>query len=142
MGPVLQSRDLLEANDDLGRTHGKRLPGAYEDRHAGPAPAVDPEPDRDERLRVRSGLDSLDLPVALVLPSYDVCRIERRHRTEHVEAVPRDGTVVSAGRLHHHEREHLQEVVLNDVSKRADAVVERTPTVDAEVLRHRDLDRV
>ena len=54
----------------------------------------------------------------------------------------RDGVVVAGRRLHRHEREHLQEVVLDDVAECADPVVERPAALDPEVLGHRDLDRV
>ena len=46
------------------------------------------------------------------------------------------------GRLHRDERQDLQQVVLHDVAQRADRVVERAPVLDAEVLGHRDLDRL
>ena len=54
----------------------------------------------------------------------------------------RDRIVVAAGWLHRHEREHLQEVVLDDVTERADAVVKRAAPIDAEVFGHGHLDRV
>ena len=42
-------------------------------------------------------------------------------------------------RLHRDQREHLEQVVLDDVAQRADRVVEAAAVLDAEVLGHRDL---
>ena len=44
------------------------------------------------------------------------------------------------GRLHREQRDHLEEVVLHDVSEAADLLVERAATLHAEVLGHGDLD--
>jgi hypothetical protein len=44
--------------------------------------------------------------------------------------------------VHRRQREHLQEVVLEDVAQRSRLLVERPAVLDAEVLRHGDLHMV
>ena len=84
---------------------------------------------------------TLDLAIAGVLAAHRLARIDARHRTEDVLASTRNRVVVTGRRLHRDECEHLQKVVLDDVAYRADRVVKRAAILDAEVLRHRDLDR-
>ena len=48
--------------------------------------------------------------------------------------------VAPGRRLHRRGRDHLHQVVDDDVAQRADRVVEVAAVLDAEVLRHRDLD--
>src|SRR4029077_2499899 len=45
-------------------------------------------------------------------------------------------------RLHRNEREHLEQMVLDHVAEATDLVIEPAPPLDAEALRHRDLDRL
>ena len=62
------------------------------------------------------------------------------HRLEEVELLVADRVlVVAAGRLHRDQRQHLQQVVLDDVAQSADGVVETAAVLDAEVLGHRHL---
>ena len=49
------------------------------------------------------------------------------------------GVARAGRRLHRHQRQHLEQVVLEDVAQRADRVVEPAPPLDAEVLAHRQL---
>ena len=61
------------------------------------------------------------------------------------ERGPRIADVVGLmrlGLLHRDEREHLQQVVLPDVAQRADAVVERSALLGADLLEQRDVDRL
>ena len=48
--------------------------------------------------------------------------------------------MMSDGRVHGEQRDDLQEMVLHDVSDRADLFVEASATLDAERLSHRHLD--
>ena len=78
--------------------------------------------------------------VAVVLAAHVVRRIGRRHRAEQRELrVLQRFRVVAGRRLHRGERDHLHEVVDDDVAQRADGVVEVPAVLDAEVLGHRDL---
>ena len=140
-----EPRRALEDDPDLGRLDRHRLAGADEERHAGPAPVVDLEPQGDEGLGLRVGRDALDLAVAAVLAADVAARVGRGHRPEEVGLAVADRVGVGGarrGRLHRDQREHLQEVVLDHVAQRADRVVEAAAVLDPEVLGHRDLDRV
>ena len=77
-----------------------------------------------------------------VLAPHGVRRVHGGHCAKHVQSVTRDRVVVAGRGLHGHEREHLQEVVLDHVPQCPDAVEERPTPFDPEVFRHRDLDRV
>ena len=71
-GPVARTDEphpgrVLEHQPQLGLRHRQPLAGADEERDARPAPVVDLEPERGERLGVRVGCDSGDLAVAGVL---------------------------------------------------------------------------
>ena len=59
---------------------GRALPGADEDRDSRPAPVLDLEPERGERLRVGVRGDTLDVAIALVLATDRPDRVGRRHR--------------------------------------------------------------
>ena len=119
------------------------LARADEDRDARPAPALDLEPQRDEGLRVGVRLHALDRAVARVLAADRVAR-DRPTASTRKTSSRRLGIASSPpdGRLHRGDREHLEQVVLDDVADRAHAVVERAAPLDAEVLGERDLDRV
>ena len=118
------------------------LPAANEERDVRPAPVVDLQAHRDERLSGRVGRDTRHGEVPVVLPPNDVRRVDVRHRDEHVALAVGDGVHrVPRGRLHRDHAQHLHQVVLHDVAHRADLVVERATIGDVEVLGHRDLDR-
>ena len=62
---------------------------------------------------------------------------------KHLDLVVADHLrVPQRGRFHRRERHHLDEVVLDHVAQRADAVVVARTALDAERLRHGDLDLV
>ena len=74
------------------------------------------------------------------MPAHVARRIRGVHRPEDGELGVLQGLGVAAGgRLHRRRREHLHQVVDDDVSQRADRVVEVPPVLDAEALGHRDL---
>ena len=77
--------------------------------------------------------------VAVVLPAHVVRRVGGGHGREHrVEGVLERAR--ARRRLHRRGADHLHEVVDDHVAHRADRVVEVPAVLDAEVLRHRDLD--
>ena len=139
--PEAEPRRMLEHDADLGLGHREALAGADEERHARPAPVLDLEPQRRVRLGRRVGGDAVDPEVALVLPADVVRGVRLQHRAEqrHLRVLDRRG-VAAGRRLHRRDRHHLHQMVDDDVAQRADGVVEVAPILDAEVLRHRDLD--
>ncbi len=69
--------------------------------------------------------------------------LREAHRLQHLELLGEQRLGVEGdGFLHGGERHQLQEVVLDDVTGGADAVVVTGPAADADVLGHRDLDVV
>ena len=91
---------------------------------------------------VESGRDALDRVVSLVLAAHVMRRVRGRHRSEDVETTIGQGFRPPRERLHRNEREHLEQMVLDHVAEAPDLVIEPAPTLDAEALRHRDLDRL
>ena len=79
-----------------------------------------------------------------VLPAHRVgLGIDAAHRLQHLDLVVADHLrVPQRGRLHRRERHHLDEVVLDHVAQRADAVVVARPAFDTERLGDGDLDLV
>ena len=78
-----------------------------------------------------------------VLAAHDVGRPQRPARHERLAAlVAHRLGVERRGRLHRHEAQHLQHVVLDDVAQRAGLLVEAAAPLDADRLGHRDLDVV
>ena len=89
--------------------------------------------------RVRS--DAVDVEVAVVLAADVVRRVGGGDRAEERDLrVLERLRVTAGGRLHRGRADDLHEVVDDDVAQRADRVVEVAAVLDAEVLRHRDLD--
>ena len=126
----------LEPDDGLGRRDRQRLPGADQDRYR-PAPALDLEARCDERLRVRARRDALDVEVAPYWPR-TACVGSASGIARKTSARRRGIASWSPRRLHRDQREHLQQVVLEDIADRADPVVERaapsTPKSSAIVI--------
>ena len=140
LGEEPEPRRPAEDQARLGLGRGEALAGADEERHAGPAPVLDVQAQRGVGLRLRVRRDAVDRAVALVLTAHVVGRIggaggaqDGRDRVlERARVGPRR-------RLHRDRRDHLHQVVDDDVAQRADRVVEVPAGVDAEVLGHRDL---
>ena len=122
---------------------GSRLPVRMKNGTPGPAPVLDVEPERGVRLGGGAGGDTLDVLVAVVLTADVVGRVGLDDRAEQRDLRLLDGGQVAARRrLHRRGGDDLHEVVDHDVAQRTDRVVEAAAVVDAEVLRHRDLDAV
>jgi hypothetical protein len=149
------SRRSRLAQDDrhLRRPVGQALARAQEERNSLPACVVDPGAQRHERLDGRGGCDPVLVPVAghlvsfddacCVLPSHELVRGERSHGSEYLRLAVADvlrGERV--GRLHRHESEHLEQVVLDHVAQRAGLLVVPGPLLDAGGFGDRDLDVV
>ena len=124
----------------LRRLH--RLAGSDQERDAGPTPVVDAEAQGGERLGVGSGPHAVFLRVPLVLPADVLRRIGVGDRTEHVEAAILHRGRAARRRLHRHQGQYLQQVVLDDIAQGAHLVVEGAPTLDVDRLRERDLHRL
>src|SRR5439155_10431505 len=129
-----------ERHQHLGGGGREALARPDEERDAVPAPRLDVEPDRRERLHRRVRRDALLLPVTAELPADEVLWAERRDHPEDLHLLVADRLVIRRGRrLHGEEADHLQAAVLADVADRAGLPVEAAAALDAEALRHRDL---
>ena len=148
-----QVRRLLEHDGDLGDPLAEPLAGAQVERHPGPAAGVDVEPHRGVRLgasspgRRRPRRGSRRPPRRPASPAAywprDGAGGEvggQPHRREHLLLLEPQALRVEGDRLLHRGEGHeLQEVVLDDVARGADAVVVAGPAADADVLGHGDL---
>ena len=110
------------------------FPRADVERHAGPAPVVDVELEREVRLDVALGRDALLLPVAGNLDPADLAAcvsppnddapelggIEWPDRPQRLHLLVADRVGVERSRwFHRRQRQHLEEVVLEDVAQRS-----------------------
>ena len=138
-----EARGAPEHEPQLGLGDRQPLPGADVERHAVPAPVVDLERQGGVGLRRGVGRDALDVEVAVVLPAHVARGIGGRHRPEdRGHRVLQRPRVAARRRLHRGRADDLHQVVDDDVAQRADRVVEVTAILDAEVLGHRDPDRL
>ena len=145
---------LAQDDRDLGRAVGQALARAQEERDALPARVVDPGAHaprtsrRSSRGATRSssrypGTSCPSTTPADVLAPDELVRGERAHGLEQLRLAVADvlrGERV--GRLHRHEREHLEQVVLDHVAQRAGLLVVAAAPLDAGGLGDRDLDVV
>ena len=143
----------LEDHGDLGDAPAEALAGAQVERHARPAARVDLERDRGVGLGRRLGVH----PVLFEEAERPSRRPATRRRTgrarssgarsfgqrdgrEHLLLLGAEVLRVEGDRLlHGGERQQLQQVVLDDVARGADAVVVAGAAADADVFGHRDL---
>ena len=131
----------LHLDEDLGRGHRQALAGPQVERHAAPAPGVDAQAQRRERLHRGRGSDTLHRPVAAVLAAHDVARRDRADGVEHLELLVADRFRRGPRwRLHGEEAHDLEEVVLDDIADRPRPVVERPARRHIERLGHVHLD--
>src|SRR3954463_1287268 len=130
----------LQLYQDLRRGDGHPLAGSDVERHAGPTPRLDLEAERDERLDPGVRRHALRLAIPVVLAADDVVRPQRPDGLEQPHPLRQEHVAVESARwLHRDEGEDLQQVVLHDIARRADRVVEPATVADAEILGHRDL---
>ncbi len=136
-----QPGGLLELDHHLGGRRRQALPGSHVERHAGPTPRLDRQAEGGERLHVGIGGDALLLAIAPVLAPHGVGRLDRLHGLEDLDTLVAQRLGPEPDRrLHAHQRDHLQEVVLDDVADGARLLVEPAPGADAEALGHGDLE--
>ena len=138
--PNSESRRLAEGDRDDARALGQLLARAQVERHAGPARRVDLRAQRDEGVGLRVGRDALLVAVALVLAAHDGGRVERAQGVEDgVLGGDERVRVERLGRLHGHEREHLEEMGDDHVAEGARLLVEAAAPADRELLGDVDL---
>ena len=115
------ARRLAQLDHRLGGILGEGLADADVPGHPGPPPRVDLEARRGERLDLRLRIDARFVAVADVLAAHEGLRVHRPHGGDHLGLLVLQEPRVGSGRwLHRQQRDHLQEVVLQDVADRAD----------------------
>ena len=130
----------MQPDHDLGRRFGQAFSGPDQERHITPAPRVDLEPDRGERLDLRVGSDPFFLAIARVLAADDTVGLERADRPQHLDLLVADSVGgMTTGGLHRQHRDDLEHVVLDHVADRAGLFIEGATALHAELFRHRDL---
>ena len=149
-------RRLFEVNADLRGLLRELLAHADVEGHALPAPGVDEQTQRHVGLGLRLGIHAVFLTIPdtrdtidtarRVLGADDICTHglgadERAQRTDDLHLFIADGVGAEIGwRLHGHEAEELEEVVLHHVTQRAGGVVVATASAfHAEVFGAGDL---
>ena len=136
-------RRRLERDGDLGGGDRHALARPDQDGHAGPAPGIGGQPDRDVGLHRRMRVDAVDVEVAVVLAADRVLRGQRAQRVHHLLlGVPPAGQARAGRRFGQHGGQHLEHVVLQHVPDGAGPVVEPAAVGDVERLGHGDLDVV
>ena len=147
-------RRLPKLNRDLRRASRHAFAGAQVERHVLPAPIVDHEA-RDRvggRARVRCDVRLLavprdrvavERPRTVLSPHQVIVHLGGRDgtdRAQHLHFFIAHGIgAESDRRLHRHEREQLQEVVLEHVAHHAGFLVVAPPMLDPHALGRRDL---
>ena len=145
-------RSALEDDRDLRHPPPEPLARAQVEGDARPTPVVDLQLDRSVRVGLRRGVDAVLFEVAHdLLAALPACGVLPAHRVlaqvvgehggpEDLQFLRDQGLgVEGGGLLHRGQREELEEVVLDDVPGRADAVVVAGAAADADVLGHGDL---
>ena len=148
-------RHVLELDEDLGVALGHALAGAQVEGNALPSPIVDVRLHRDEGLGRAVVADLLSIArhrlaidrAARILASHalrlDIGGRDRPQRAQDLHfLVAHRGRVEIGRRLHRHQREQLEHVVLHHVAKRAGAVVIIAAALDPDRLGDGDLDVV
>src|SRR5262249_10102158 len=106
-----------------------------------PAPRIDLQAQRSKSLRLRIGRNTVFRTISAELPAYDVFFAERRDGFQNLNLLIADGLAVGSDRRFHRQiGENLEQGILNHVADGSGLVVERAAALDAELLRHGDLD--
>ena len=158
LGLEREVRHRLELDGDLGDLAREPLARAQHDRHARPSascgpPGAAPRRSRSASRRGRRPPRGSPWPprrrttpavyCARTVHGGDLLGRRRRDRLEHLDLlVAHLVGLEGRRRLHAHEREQLQHVVLDQVAQRARLVVVARPRADPDVLGGRDLDVV
>ena len=154
-GEQWQLRWPVELHGDLGDAGGQPLAGADVHRDAVPAPVVDVQAQRDERL---GGTERVHARL-LAVPGHEVLAgaapgvlaadgvggdvrllVQWADGAQQLDLLVPDRLRVERGRwLHEEQRQDLQHVVLHDVAHRTGRLVEATPLTDTQSLGDGDL---
>ena len=147
-------RHTLERDDDFTHFAAEPLAGTEIKRHALPAPIFNRQLGGDKRFRLRIGINARLLPIAryvfavdtprTILPAHDPARQiiqrERLNRPQHFDFFVAHAVGVKRNRrLHRHQRQHLQHVILEHVAQLPGLLVISGAMLHAERLRHRNL---
>ena len=130
-------RRRLEANDDLRFLSVQLLSRVQQKRHAAPAPVIDVEFHRDERLGHRVRRNVLFLAVSPVLRPHDVAIHPLRRigmqRAEDLDDLVPHGFRLEHGRRFHGDKGHeLHQMILHHVAHGSGPVVVFSPAFHAE----------
>ena len=144
-------RDLAELDDDFGLAGGHPLAGAQVERHALPAPIIEMRLDRHESLGGRR-LAQLFVISRDGLPGYgpgavlagdSLFRRDQAQRTQHLDLlIPHRSRIKVGRRLHRHQRQQLEHVVLDHIAQRARPVIEADPAFKPNRFGYRNLDMI
>src|SRR5579885_1634980 len=135
-----RQRRFAESDQNFRRAYGQALSGAEIERYTLPAPGIHFESHGREGFHFRIGRHALLRAIAAELAAHDVVLVERRNRLQDLDLLIADGLAVRPDRgLHGQIRQDLEKVVLHDVPDGSGAIVEGAAALDAELLRHRDL---
>ncbi len=140
---VQTDRSRLERDRDLGQAPGEALAGAQVKGHPRPAPGLHEGFEADEGRGDRLGIDARLFVIAghlvpvdgpgLVLAEHHVLGLDGGHRSEHLDLLVADGIGPEVDRrLHRHQREELDEVVLDHVAQRSGLLVVAGPALDSQ----------
>ena len=133
-------RRAAKLDQHLGRRQRQLLAGAQIERHAGPAPVGNRQPDGGKGFDPGICGNTGFLPVAEILAAHHVAAVQRLDGTQQAGFFVADGLVVAAGRrLHGQAGQHLQQVILDHVPNGAGLLVEMPAAADAKIFRQRDL---
>ena len=131
---------MLEHEPELRPRSREALPGAQVERHAGPAPILDFQPEGRVGLRRGATSDAIHGPIAVVLAADVMPGVGVERRAEDVgEAVLHHRRVATRRRFHRRRADDLHHVVDHDVAQRTDRVVEMPAIGNAELLGQGDL---
>ena len=79
--------------------------------------------------------------IARILAADDVLGTQRLHRLENLDPlVTQSVGLIGDWRFHGEQGDELDQMVLDHIAQCSNRVIEGSPTLDSEVLRHRDLD--
>src|SRR5215471_2049044 len=134
------SRRPAQTDHNLRGGHGQRLAGSNVKRHTLPAPGIDVQLQSGEGFDLRIRRHAFLLQVTPKLATDKILRFQRWNSFEDFNLfVPKGFTIGSNRRLHRQVNQDLEQMVLNHVADGAGLIIERSPALNPEILRHGDL---
>src|SRR5262249_42757933 len=134
-------RWLAKLGDNLGASCGQALASANVKWHAFPAPGIDFKLYCGEGLGLRILRDAVFVTVAAELTTHEVLFLDGWNRSQDLDFLITKRITIRTNRwLHGEIRQHLKQVVLDDVADCSSLVIEAAAALDSKVLCHRDLD--